>query len=131
MGTIDARLFHLGIPDMDADHTKLIAVANKVASIVEKPNFREVDFSTQLKALMAYSIEHFDREEAYMEKIRFPGLAEHKIQHRQVIDELDKIAASGTRGAKVALSLQLFMKVWLFEHISKHDAAYATFAKSG
>jgi hemerythrin-like metal-binding protein len=120
---------YLNIPEMDADHERLVTLTNKISAIVEQPEFRQKDFSTELKALKDYTLQHFSREEAYMAKIGYPKLAEHKLQHQKIIEALGTLAAEGsTKGAKIALSLRLFTQVWLFEHISGHDGEYAKFA---
>jgi hemerythrin-like metal-binding protein len=130
MPAIDPRLLYLNIPEMDADHERLVALTNKISAIVEQPEFRQKDFSTELRALKEYTLQHFSREEAYMAKIGYPGLAEHKIQHGKIIEALAKLTADGsTKGAKIALSLRLFTQVWLFEHISGQDGEYAKFVK--
>lgn len=129
---VDPKLLTLGIDSMDRDHKRLIDIANMVAAIVEAPNFRERSLAPELRALKHYTEEHFAREEAFMAEIRYPGLGTHKEQHRQMVAELDRISENGklVKGAKFALQLRLFMQVWLFEHISKHDAEYAVFAKA-
>ncbi len=131
MPAIDPRLLYLNIPEMDADHERLVAITNKISAIVEQPEFRQKDFSAELRALKDYTLKHFSAEEAYMAKIGFPKLAEHKVQHEKIIEALATLAAEGpTKGARIALSLRLFTQVWLFEHISGHDAEYAKFAKA-
>lgn len=130
MGMIDPRLLYLDIPEMDRDHEQLIAITNKISALVEQPDFRLSDFSAELRELKRYTVEHFAREEAYMARIGYPGLAEHKSQHAKIIEALAALAADGnTKGAKIALSLRLFTQVWLYEHISGDDGKYAKFAK--
>ena len=129
MATIDPRLLYLHVPEMDRDHERLVAIANRISALVERPDFRAKDFAAELRELNAYTIEHFAREEAYMASIGYPGLAEHKVQHGKIIEALAALAAEGaTKGARIALSLRLFTQVWLFEHISGHDGEYAKFA---
>ena len=130
MAAIDPRLLYLDIPEMDRDHEQLVSITNKISAMVELPEFRLKDFSKELAQLKQYTIEHFAREEAYMARIAYPGLAEHKIQHARIMEELATLAAEGsTKGAKIALSQRLFTQVWLFEHISGLDGEYARFAK--
>lgn len=129
MAAIDPRLLYLDIPEMDKDHERLVAIANKISALVERPDFRLKDFAAEIRALKTYTIEHFAREEAFMAKIGYPGLAEHKFQHGKIIEALATLAAEGaSKGARIALSLRLFTQVWLFEHISGHDGDYAKFA---
>ena len=131
MAQIDPRLLYLDIPEMDKDHEQLVSITNKISALVEQPEFRLSDFSTELRDLKRYTIEHFAREEAYMGRIGYPGLTEHKAQHAKIIEALATLAADGnTKGAKIALSLRLFTQVWLYEHISGDDEKYAKFAKS-
>lgn len=130
MPAIDPRLLYLEIPEMDRDHEQLVSIANRISALVEQPEFRLKDFSKELSDLKRYTVEHFAREEAYMARIAYPGLAEHKLQHAKIMEALAALAADGpTKGAKIALSLRLFTQVWLYEHISGDDAKYAKFAK--
>jgi hemerythrin-like metal-binding protein len=131
MAQIDPRLLYLDIPEMDKDHEQLVSIANRISALVEQPDFRLSDFSTELRDLKRYTVDHFAREEAYMARIAYPGLAEHKLQHAKIMEALAALATEGpTKGAKIALSLRLFTQVWLYEHISGDDAKYAKFAKS-
>jgi hemerythrin-like metal-binding protein len=130
MAQIDPRLLYLDIPEMDKDHEQLVSIANRISALVEQPDFRLSDFSTELRDLKRYTVDHFAREEAYMARIAYPGLAEHKLQHAKIMEALAALATEGpTKGAKIALSLRLFTQVWLYEHISGDDAKYAKFAK--
>jgi hemerythrin-like metal-binding protein len=130
MAAIDPRLLYLDIPEMDKDHEQLVSITNRISAIVERPDYRQKDFAAELRALKDYTTDHFAREEAYMARIAYPGLAAHKIQHAKIMEALATLAAEGaTKGAKIALSLRLFTQVWLFEHISGHDGDYAKFAK--
>lgn len=131
MAAIDPRLLYLDIPEMDRDHEQLVAIANRISGIVEQPDFRQKDFAAELRALKEYTIDHFAREEAYMARIAYPGLAAHKLQHAKIMEALAALATEGaTKGAKIALSLRLFTQVWLYEHISGADGEYAKFAKA-
>lgn len=126
----DAGYLALGIPQMDADHSKLIGIANRIGALVSQPNYRESNFAAEMRELRQYTAEHFAREETYMKSIGFPGLKDHVAKHREITQALERFADTGTKGAVVALSLQNFMRVWLFEHIDRHDAEYATYAKA-
>lgn len=129
MAAIDPRLLYLDIPEMDRDHERLVAIANRISALVERPDFRAKDFAAELRELNAYTIEHFAREEAYMASIGYPGTAGHKDPARQ-----DHRGAGGAcrrrrhQGRQDRLEPALVHQVWLFEHISGHDGEYAKFA---
>lgn len=131
MPALDPKLLYLGIPDMDADHERLVAITNRISALVENGDFQQADFAAELKALRNYTLDHFAREESYMKRIGYPDLARHKQQHEKIVDALAALAAEGTtRGAKLALSLRLFTQVWLYDHISGDDGEYAKFARA-
>jgi hemerythrin-like metal-binding protein len=78
-----------------------------------------------LKKLAAYTHTHFKDEEAMMTAAKYPGLADHKIKHRDLIKQVEDFAARHERG-EVTVNLQLmnFLRDWLTNHIQKTDHEY-------
>jgi hemerythrin len=73
---------------------------------------------------------HLALEEAYMEHIHFPGLAEHRQGHRafeQHIHAFHDRAEGGDPG--VGLELSRLLYAWMREHVLKEDPVWSEFAR--
>jgi hemerythrin len=128
MSHFDSRLQRLGVPEMDADHRELVEIADRIDDLVSTKHFIDIDLTLLINEFIRHSIEHFEREEAYMDSINFPGVENHKHQHKSLIAGLRKIFGAVSADEFVATSLRSFMSMWLFEHINKHDTQYAAYA---
>jgi hemerythrin len=74
---------------------------------------------------------HLALEEAYLEHIGFPGLAEHRQGHQafqQQIQAFHSRIAVGDTAAGLELSQALF--AWLRVHVGREDPVWSEFARS-
>jgi hemerythrin len=75
---------------------------------------------------------HFALEEAFMQHVHFPGLAEHQQGHRAFQHQIhafrDRIA-NGDPSA--GLELSQFLYAWMRVHVLKEDMVWSEHAKSG
>jgi hemerythrin len=122
--------FRLSIPEMDDEHSILINMLNEVHELIrhsEKGKAAEYFKQT----LAAYVETHFSDEEAFMEKIGYPQLEEHRKIHanfRQSMEEtLPKIDSLDDTAFRNALTDTY---TWIINHIGKTDRRYAIFAKA-
>ncbi|HLA34541.1 MAG TPA: bacteriohemerythrin [Rhodocyclaceae bacterium] len=131
METIDPK-YSIGIEEMDAQHAKLIQIIDRFRSI-SSDDLREqssMDITKQsLDALLKYTRFHFASEERLMTTHGYPELESHKQKHRALEATVTKLAdevhASAT--TTTPMKLNLFLTVWLLEHIKQDDAKYARF----
>ena len=68
-----------------------------------------------------------------MAAANYPGLADHKLKHRELIKQVEDYVLSYDKG-DIALNVKLlnFLNDWLVNHIQKVDMAYsACMIKSG
>lgn len=125
----DAGKLSLNIPEMDDEHKVLIGLMNELHRL----NEAQAPFGDQLRALdklVSYTTKHFADEEAYMERIGFPGLRIHKGVHRQLLEKLAAHAASARASRKLPDDLFVFFKMWLSAHIRGVDTKYALHART-
>ncbi len=85
--------FSVGVPELDADHKRMIETINRVAQ-VEKD---DEPVQWVLQELDDYSRDHFQAEEERMTAAGYPGLEEHRKEHMAFHEWLENI--------KVTLSL--------------------------
>jgi hemerythrin len=74
---------------------------------------------------------HLALEEAYLEQVRFPGLAEHRSAHRSFVDQLHSFSARRAAGdSDVSLELPRLLLAWIREHILRDDTEWSEFARA-
>ena len=122
--------FKLGIDEVDSEHVKLVEMLNAVHALVRqgKKDEARTYFS---KTLAYYVIEHFANEEAFMARIGYPDLEDHKKIHenfKKSFSELQpKIESYDDRAFRTAITDTF---TWIISHIGKTDKKYAQYYES-
>jgi hemerythrin-like metal-binding protein len=116
--------YSVGVKPLDSQHTVLFGLLNDLHAAMLKGHAQSLT-GPLLKKLVAYTHTHFKDEEAMMTAAKYPGLADHKIKHRDLIKQVEDFAARHERG-EVTVNLQLmnFLRDWLTNHIQKTDHEY-------
>jgi hemerythrin len=78
-----------GIDELDADHRELVEIINDIASAERQQ--RNGDTTAALEHFQNQLESHFQREEAYLESIRFPDWETHAAHHTQTLNRLQEI----------------------------------------
>jgi hemerythrin len=118
----------IGIEAIDHDHRKLFEILNRGFALVwDEYVYDKYDpIKELLNELMEYANTHFEREEAYMERIHDPELIMQRVQHdhfRKTIWELDFKDIDSETDQNVILDRTLkFLTEWLYQHIIGSDA---------
>ena len=116
--------FGLDVPAMDSEHQELIDKMNALYDgVQEKKSFLELQ--KLVDDLAAYTVKHFADEEAYIEKIKFEGLATHKIIHQQLLKQFKEFVVEFNTKKALSDAFFSFLKVWLTSHIRGIDMKYA------
>jgi hemerythrin len=117
--------YSVGVQKIDGQHTLLISILNDLHAAMMKGQAQSVSGSL-LHKLADYTRTHFSAEEAMMEAARYPGLAEHKLKHRELVKQVDDYVLRYDKG-EISLNVQLlnFLRDWLTNHIQKVDMAYS------
>lgn len=125
---------------IDKQHQSLLKELNAI--IKEAAMGEEMDkIRETMHFLDSYAVEHFNYEENYMDKLKYPGLKEHKLQHVGFIKfygELKKEFAKIYKPKdmkredlqKLIDKVRKFLGDWLIHHINGSDHKYAVFADS-
>lgn len=116
--------YAVGVKALDNQHTVLFDCLNELHGAMLKGQAQALT-GPLLKKLLDYTQTHFSAEEALMERAKYPGLAEHRAKHRELIKQVEEYASRHERG-EITLNLQLlnFLRDWLTEHIQKTDQQY-------
>lgn len=124
----------VGVPELDEDHKKLIAILNRLAEESAQEPRQEI-VRQCLFALRRYAEAHFAREENVMAACGYPTLSAHRELHRGFVTRIQATtqsfdAAPDDLAAHINDELLRFLKDWLGHHISIEDQAYRPFAEA-
>jgi hemerythrin len=120
---------------IDTDHRKLIQYLNEMQEAMMGGHGRDL-VGTILNRLVAYTHEHFAREELIWKAGHYVALEKHKKEHADLLKTVNEFKAKYDKGT-VALSVEVmnFLRDWLKNHILKSDkeaaAAIAASAQPG
>jgi hemerythrin-like metal-binding protein len=113
----------IGDPELDAEHKKFIALLNLIERGLEQ---KDVSPAVDIfEELLTYVETHLPAEEAYMERIDYPGLEDHKVQHEEFAYNfyvlLGRFRASidDAERRRHVMKLAEMVREWLIEHILK------------
>ncbi len=121
--------YSVKIPEIDTQHQRLFALAAELhLALTHGRGYTLLEQC--LSNLVDYTKVHFASEESLMAQCHFPRAAEHKMEHdklaAQVLDLQQKFReGEGT----VSMSLLLFLKNWLENHIAGSDQQYSKFLR--
>lgn len=110
---------------LDNDHQKLISLVNQLHTATQQGEGRTV-VGEILDELLDYTNDHFQREEAHMQRISYSDYAAHKIEHVNLLKEVMELKAQFDAGnISVAARVSQLLREWLSVHIMKTDKAFA------
>jgi hemerythrin len=114
----------LHVPEMDREHQALISLMNKLHVLREK-KATAAEVLAAINALGEYTVKHFSDEEAYMARIQYPGIAVHKMVHKQLLAKFTGHQQAYKKDGKLTDDFFVFLKMWLNAHISSVDMKYS------
>lgn len=120
-------MYPINIDFIDHDHKLLVEYAlqlNKLTARMDK------DFSLEslenvrklLEDLYSYAVQHFKREEVFMDRYQLPGVEGHKRIHTKILKMIRTYIDDFAKG-RVAIGQMLRAQLmdWLINHINKID----------
>ena len=121
--------YRVGVPLIDTEHQYLIALINefhdKHANRITRPLAMFV-----LNRLVSYAEEHFQHEEALMDKIGFPRLAHQQKLHEQLYSSIFVLQEELSQENAVADGKTMrFLRHWLLDHILDEDMDIGDFLR--
>ncbi len=124
-----SRMYEIGVPEVDRQHRELIELTTKLVDAVHSGHGRAATVPV-LKDLIQYTKTHFHDEEALMERVGFPDLAEHRREHERFIQEVAAAAREVLTGTGVPTTRILnFLSDWLVDHIMVFDRKIGVYMK--
>ena len=126
-----SRDLELGIPIIDRQHHQLVNKLGELLTAIHQGKDYE-----QIRGLVAflqrYTFEHFQTEESYMHRFRYPQVDEHILTHDAFRNNVLKVKEFVRRQATSPEALQLVESImlrWFLEHITGMDQEFASFLK--
>lgn len=121
--------YQLHVKSMDDEHQKLIELMNDLyRKYMEKAS--TVEQGLALQKLADFAAKHFTDEEAYMQKLNFPGLETHMVIHKSLLTKVNEFAKDFESKKVLTTDLFNFLKTWLAAHIIGIDMKYAHYQAS-
>lgn len=115
----------VGIEMIDEEHRKLFEIAEKTYQLLHNEYLADKydNISDILQELKDYTIEHFQHEEEYMEKIQYKRMFTQKMQHRAFIQKLEEYSSWNLDRSQddVIQDIFKFLTDWLTKHIYESD----------
>src|SRR4051812_23158065 len=109
--------YSVGIDLLDEEHRTLFQMVNELYNSLNTATEQAV-IRKQLLSLAEYARKHFSEEEQLMERAKFPGLAEHRIEHEDLTTALLSLKLARAKEGKInALHLANFLHEWFARHI--------------
>jgi hemerythrin-like metal-binding protein len=121
----------VGIPSIDAQHKKLVSMANTLYDAMKAGHGKEILDET-LAGLINYTVTHFKYEEKFFAQTGYPAAAPHLKQHEDLTKQVLAIQEKMKKGVSFAQSMEVmeFLKNWLTNHILVSDKAYGPYLTS-
>jgi hemerythrin len=119
---------HTGIAEMDAEHAQQARTVQAIENAIRRGGEGEA-IRSLLLGLLDDTREHFEAEQALMERSSYPGYEAHKAAHDRLLGELRRIEARH-RSEGVSEGSIGELKTWLFEHIRHMDKALGHFLET-
>jgi hemerythrin len=121
--------FSVEIQKIDEQHMKFFSIINLLYDAVLQGKGGEVVGSV-LKELQQYVIFHFKSEESWMKMYNYPDLNNHKLEHQEAIQKVNKLVLEYERGQQtVDIELLKFLSDWLQNHILQVDRNYIPYIR--
>lgn len=114
---------------IDNDHRKLIAMINALFDALATGHANDIT-NKVLNNLIIYTKEHFAREEAEMDRMKYSGAISHKSEHTQLLKQVHELKVKLDGGGKLnAVAISGFLSDWLRNHILNVDMKLAAALK--
>jgi hemerythrin-like metal-binding protein len=109
------------VKEVDEDHRRLVDLFNILAHSVAEGDSADY-VQAVLEELISCTQWHFRHEERLMLKYGYEGLAEHKVEHEELIESVKALQQKFLTGRQTVSNEDIeFLEHWLTEHIFVAD----------
>jgi hemerythrin len=126
-----SEAFEVGIPEVDEQHKKLVAIVNALHEAMRKGQAREI-LGKALDEVVDYTVYHFATEERLFAEKEYPRAVAHKHLHDELTATAKKLRADVASGKSViSHEVMRFLRDWLQQHILSEDKQFGRFVNGG
>lgn len=118
--------YAINIEGIDTQHKKLFELVNRLYDLDDSTSTKE-DLRLILYEFNDYMKVHFSDEEAYMLKIAYPSLDEHKKLHEDIIETFTKVIKAPASLSLMKVKIRMIAKRALIDHILHEDSKIKLF----
>jgi hemerythrin-like metal-binding protein/PAS domain S-box-containing protein len=123
--------YSVGVPEMDAQHKKLVAMINQLAEYQSATQHVSAESLHQvLSGMFDYTQVHFAAEEEYLRSIAYPQCAGHEKEHAAFLEKATQYCFAADNSVPDYAAVHHYLKDWLLTHILKSDMQYRIFNES-
>jgi len=124
----DDYLTHIRV--IDTDHQTLFDAVNALHDAHQEDKGHE-RIGSVIETLRHYVVEHFDREEHFLEQAGYPDLVAHRSSHREFNHLADSLATLYEQNPDFVDVNKVidFLGRWLTEHILETDMQYVPYVR--
>ncbi len=119
--------FSIEIPEIDADHRKLIDLSEKLTHLL-RINRQWSRVVAVLKSIRKYWVAHCRREERILNTDKYPDIVQHQQEHRRITQSMDRIIAllsgASKRGSSTDVETASMFRSMIIDHMLLFDLAY-------
>jgi hemerythrin len=116
----------VGVKAMDDQHGILVDTLNELRQQLAREGAHE-QLNEQIERLIEFTRLHFGCEESLLERHDFPGLAEHRAAHRQLLSDVRQAGNCVENDEKTELQRQLgVLSASYLQHIEALDRQYGS-----
>ena len=119
----DPVAYTVHVREFDKDHETIVGMMNKLHELHDRHAGR-AELKAALDPFVAFTLKHFANEEAYMERIGYPGYRTHVLIHKNLVQRVTQFAEQFQARGEFGDDFFVFLNMWLKSHICGVDAKY-------
>ncbi|MDK9701336.1 MAG: bacteriohemerythrin [bacterium] len=120
--------YSVHVSKIDSEHKQLFALLNIVNSAIVYGKGKEI-LEYALSELLSYTENHFQHEEEVMTMYNYPGLAMHRIEHKNLLLKVQTYIQKYHNKVLSVSEITTFLKGWLINHIEGDDSHFGNYLR--
>ncbi len=123
--------YSVNIKSIDAQHRELVNIVNRLCNAVTRREGNKA-IAEILDALTSYTQSHFRLEESLMHEAKFEDYEAHKLEHQQLLQQLDQLCTKHLfEETPIYFEMLTFLKSWLKGHLLGEVGKYSAVLQRG